>query len=338
MVSVLSGEPEEETYSLIFSSLKHPVRRKILRILAASPKTFTEILEEIDIESSHLSYHLESLSGLIKKKEGRYALSDFGKAAVTLMAKVEEPEKVGAPAILQAPRRLIAARVLFLSLLVIGGLLVANGILAFPSVSYNETRIQTTIDTDYMVFQPFTVTTFSGYYYQGDGLYGVEIDLVFRDAFSEFPLNVRLSTTTDWNQSWYEWKQQNPPNVPGMRARLSVSLFISGNTFRIISQRTWNHVHPSPGKIIGEFRPASSIVLIKVSSNIDAENVTLAGFRAFQIKWFYFPQPTEDERRTFIVSGIGLIVLSIVFMLVIRSPHLKREPNINKPNAYCLMP
>ena len=47
--------PEEETYSIIFTTLKHPARRKILRILAEKPKNFSRILDELGISSSHLT-------------------------------------------------------------------------------------------------------------------------------------------------------------------------------------------------------------------------------------------------------------------------------------------
>lgn len=83
--------PEEETYSTMFTSLKHPARRKILRILAIKPKTFSQILEELTISSSHLTYHLEHLGELVSKTEdGAYMLSSFGEAAVTAMREVEE--------------------------------------------------------------------------------------------------------------------------------------------------------------------------------------------------------------------------------------------------------
>ncbi|MEJ2271048.1 MAG: winged helix-turn-helix domain-containing protein [Candidatus Bathyarchaeota archaeon] len=83
--------PEEETYSTMFTSLKHPARRKILRILAIKPKTFSQILEELTISSSHLTYHLEHLGELVSKTEdGTYMLSSFGEAAVTAMREVEE--------------------------------------------------------------------------------------------------------------------------------------------------------------------------------------------------------------------------------------------------------
>ena len=82
---------EEETYSLIFTSLKHPLRRRILRMLSAKPSTFSEIQEQITIDSGHLSYHLENLGDLILRNQtGQYRLSSIGTAAVSLMGGVEE--------------------------------------------------------------------------------------------------------------------------------------------------------------------------------------------------------------------------------------------------------
>jgi hypothetical protein len=82
---------EEDTYSVIFSSLKHPIRRRILRMLTKGSCSFSELQEELRIESSHLTYHLESLRHLIiKNDDGRYTLSSFGEAAVSMMHDVEE--------------------------------------------------------------------------------------------------------------------------------------------------------------------------------------------------------------------------------------------------------
>ena len=90
----MSNSREEETYSTIFTSLKHPIRSKILRMLFESPKSFSEMQETFRIESSHLTYHLETLKELIYKTgDGRYKLSTFGEAAVTTMSKVEEAPK-----------------------------------------------------------------------------------------------------------------------------------------------------------------------------------------------------------------------------------------------------
>jgi len=86
----MSGSAEE-TYSTMFSSLRHPARRKILRMLSERSLTFSEMLDELEIPSSHLTYHLESLGELVVKMEdGKYKLSSFGKASVSMMKGAEE--------------------------------------------------------------------------------------------------------------------------------------------------------------------------------------------------------------------------------------------------------
>ena len=88
----MTGEDiDDETYSLIFRSLKHPIRRRILRMLTGGPKAFSEILGILDIDSGHLSYHLGNLGELVSHTpEGRYKLSSIGVAATGLMSGVEE--------------------------------------------------------------------------------------------------------------------------------------------------------------------------------------------------------------------------------------------------------
>ena len=89
------AEGQEEIYSIMFSSLKHPARRKILRILADKPLTFSEMLELLGVSSSNLTYHLENLGELVTKDEhGIYHLSTFGLAAVGTMKIVEDAPEV----------------------------------------------------------------------------------------------------------------------------------------------------------------------------------------------------------------------------------------------------
>lgn len=88
-------DSEEEIYSTMFSSLKHPARRKILRMLSDESMTFSQLLEALGITSSHLTYHLENLGELISKDEnGKYRLSTFGGASVETMKIVEEAPAV----------------------------------------------------------------------------------------------------------------------------------------------------------------------------------------------------------------------------------------------------
>jgi predicted transcriptional regulator len=80
----MAGAHEDEIYSTMFTSLKHPVRRKILRMLGNKSMTFMEMVEELGISSPNLTYHLESLGKLVTKMDNdQYKLSSFGLATIT---------------------------------------------------------------------------------------------------------------------------------------------------------------------------------------------------------------------------------------------------------------
>ena len=86
-----NGAEEEETYSIIFKSLRHPIRRRILRMLGDKPLSFSEMLELLSMDSGHLNYHLENLGELLAHTpDGKYKLSVSGVAAAKLMGGVEE--------------------------------------------------------------------------------------------------------------------------------------------------------------------------------------------------------------------------------------------------------
>jgi len=79
---------------LILSALKHPLRRKILRMLSDKPLSFSEIRESVSIDSGHLNYHIKSLGDVVVHTEdGKYALSSVGWAAIELVSNVEEHDK-----------------------------------------------------------------------------------------------------------------------------------------------------------------------------------------------------------------------------------------------------
>lgn len=85
---------EDEYYSTIFIALKHPIRRKILRMLQEKPRSFSEMLGELKIESAHLTYHLDTLGDLLGKTDkGEYMLSSIGEAATAMMYQVEDVPK-----------------------------------------------------------------------------------------------------------------------------------------------------------------------------------------------------------------------------------------------------
>jgi cell division protein FtsB len=64
-------------------------------MLSVEPMTFTNVLNTLGVESSHLTYHLDSLGVLISKTDsGKYRLSTFGQAAVSMMGWVEEASTI----------------------------------------------------------------------------------------------------------------------------------------------------------------------------------------------------------------------------------------------------
>ncbi|MGA3289297.1 MAG: winged helix-turn-helix domain-containing protein [Candidatus Bathyarchaeia archaeon] len=134
----MSGS-EEETYSTMFSSLRHPARRKILRMLSEKSMTFSEILDHLEIPSSHLTYHLESLGELVVKKEdGKYKLSSFGEAAIVMMRGAEEAPTVQKKSFSSLPLRW---KSLYAILII--------GIVILASVSYGQYASNSQLSKDY---------------------------------------------------------------------------------------------------------------------------------------------------------------------------------------------
>lgn len=109
-------DAEEDTYSTIFNALRHPIRRRILKMLSEHPATYTEILNSLRIDNGLLNYHLENLRELVAKIEDRYTLSEYGRAALLLTKRIEDPVKDRKLTELRLP---LFSRVLFLSLVVL---------------------------------------------------------------------------------------------------------------------------------------------------------------------------------------------------------------------------
>ena len=111
---------EEDTYTTIFKAMQHPVRRRILRSISEHPSTYTEIQRELNIDNGLLNYHLDALSSLITKDlEEKYTLSDFGRATVSLVKGIEEPEKSRTTKVASTPRSVkVLAVVAVLSVIV----------------------------------------------------------------------------------------------------------------------------------------------------------------------------------------------------------------------------
>ena len=105
----------------VFSALKHDIRRKILRLLAEKPSTYTEILMALGIESGHLAYHLRNMGTLIEKDEkGVYTLSENGLTAYSYVQGTHPVEVEGRDKSSQRKHRYI---ILVATLLIVAVLL-----------------------------------------------------------------------------------------------------------------------------------------------------------------------------------------------------------------------
>jgi len=135
---------EEETYSTIFTVLKHPVRRRILRMLSNRPQNFSQMLGALRISSSHLTYHLDSLGDLVSKGEdGVYRLSVFGEAAVSMMYQVEEAPKSWRHVPLLTIRWKALFAVLIIGLVILSGFcFVQHSTLSQMSAEYADIKAQ----------------------------------------------------------------------------------------------------------------------------------------------------------------------------------------------------
>jgi len=129
----MAGSREEEIYSIMFSSLKHPVRHKILRMLGNKPMTFMEMVEELGVSTPHLTYHLESLGELVSKMDnGQYKLSAFGLATVSAMKGVEEVREI------EPKRRLMTVKWKAIFGVMMIAVLLLTGMSVFEYASINQ--------------------------------------------------------------------------------------------------------------------------------------------------------------------------------------------------------
>jgi len=80
----------------MFSALNHPIRRRIIEMLARNSVTYTYMLEELDIDTGKLNFHLKKLEDLIEKDEkGLYKLTDRGLRAFSIIQHAPEKNRGG---------------------------------------------------------------------------------------------------------------------------------------------------------------------------------------------------------------------------------------------------
>jgi len=88
---VLRGEPEMRS-SEMFEAISHPIRIKILKLLAKRSMSFSELKKELGIKSSgKLDFHLKKLGNLATlNNEGKYSLTKEGYAALQTITTIRK--------------------------------------------------------------------------------------------------------------------------------------------------------------------------------------------------------------------------------------------------------
>jgi DNA-binding transcriptional ArsR family regulator len=151
---------EKETNSTVFAALKHPIRRKILRVLSEGSRSFTDMQNSFNVNSPVLTYHLEALRDLISRTEdGKYRLSATGEGAIALMERVEEAPKTTSRTVSPTGRRRVLSLFQLTTTILAITLLISGWYLA--SVS----EIRTSYSLPYESFSRRTPPTINGVIY-----------------------------------------------------------------------------------------------------------------------------------------------------------------------------
>ena len=86
----------EEDLERILIAVSHSLRRRIVSLLGSKKKmTYSELLKELGVESSLLSFHLRKLQGLVEKREGEYTLSRLGFYALRILSCIYGQRHLG---------------------------------------------------------------------------------------------------------------------------------------------------------------------------------------------------------------------------------------------------
>ncbi len=217
---------DDETYSVIYAALKHPIRRRILRMLDEKELTYTQMLTTLDLDTGHLNYHLESLAELLAKtSESKYRLTEFGKAAVMLMKNIEEtdtPPNKKVKIKFSKKKMLFLSHIVAIIALVLVGFFLMN--ISYVSVYHNGTISNadpiiippngSSYGLEYINIRSFhlnTLTTHYREYYQVD-IDDANVTLQVQVLESIFPQGNIPASAGESEQTWKKY-YQNPEMV-----------------------------------------------------------------------------------------------------------------------------
>lgn len=134
----------------LFNVLSNDLRRRIFDHVSEEARSYTWLLEELDIESGHLAYHLRNMGGLIEKDEnGIYRLSSLGLETLKILNE-DRSEDTRTKSQLPLLLSLILVVIILSSLFIL-----QNGDHGFGEIKYREESnafLNETLDVIYVIF------------------------------------------------------------------------------------------------------------------------------------------------------------------------------------------
>jgi len=91
-VADLKEKKVPDDLSHVYSVLSHPIRRKIIELVAENDVSFTELMQELGLnETGTLTFHLRQMERALEKTaDAKYRLSELGRIAHSLSAEGEK--------------------------------------------------------------------------------------------------------------------------------------------------------------------------------------------------------------------------------------------------------
>jgi DNA-binding transcriptional ArsR family regulator len=317
---------EEETYSTVFAALKHPIRRKILRVLSEGSRSFTDMQNSFNINSPVLTYHLEALRDLISKTEdGKYRLSSTGEGAIALMERVEEAPRTMSRTFSSTKRRRILSLFQLTTTILAIALLISGGYLA--SVS----SIQTSYSLPYEYFSTKSPTTINGVVYDTSITINVpptEDLVVNRVAL----ISVRIKHIENVSQGicnitlrYVEYSPAEDRYVP-KEGNYAAGQFVPSETRDGLIFSGFISLPPSIGLGISQQPLPRDIVITVLTNTTDPNPASLFSVEAPIYGSYVETQPYRNQAFLCIAAGVMILIAALalsVFLAIDDQRHYR---------------
>ncbi|MCW4011479.1 MAG: winged helix-turn-helix domain-containing protein [Candidatus Bathyarchaeota archaeon] len=142
-----------------YKALDHPIRRKIIQLLATEPQTYSRLLEKLGIESGHLAYHIRNLEELLEKDpEGNYKLNKEGEQAYKFLTGDIEPAKIPQSSYATSTLMIVSLLIIIIMGVILIGAPTRNNEQHITALQEETIRLNLeAIDTVYEIFEDWEI-------------------------------------------------------------------------------------------------------------------------------------------------------------------------------------